>query len=68
MEEDAEEEFEDDLDYLRSLDPKDVKNQDHYRVLGLAKQRLENVLIRANASARIVERPVLDRIHYRSRT
>ena len=44
MEEDAEEEFEDDLDYLRSLDPKDVKNQDHYRVLGLAKQRLEIVL------------------------
>ena len=33
-------EFEDDLEYLRSLDPKDVKNQDHYRVLGIAKYRM----------------------------
>lgn len=31
-EEETEVEFEDDLDYLRSLDPKDVKNQDHYKV------------------------------------
>lgn len=34
-------EFEDDLEYLRSLDPKDVKNQDHYRVLGIAKYRMK---------------------------
>jgi DnaJ family protein C protein 2 len=27
--------FEVDVDYLRSLDPKDWKNQDHYAVLGL---------------------------------
>ncbi|XP_044764503.1 dnaJ homolog subfamily C member 2-like [Coccinella septempunctata] len=28
-------EFKDDLEYLRSLDPKDWKHQDHYRVLGI---------------------------------
>ncbi|KAK0088642.1 hypothetical protein PV325_011206 [Microctonus aethiopoides] len=33
--------FEDDLDYLRSLDPKDWKNQDHYAVLGIKKIRHE---------------------------
>ena len=33
-------EFEDDLDYLRSLDPKETKEQDHYRVLGLSKLRM----------------------------
>ena len=38
-EEDDTEIFEDDLEYLRSLDPKDVKDQDHYRVLGLTKIR-----------------------------
>lgn len=27
--------FEDDLEYLRSLDPRDWKDQDHYAVLGL---------------------------------
>lgn len=27
--------FEDDLDYLRSLDPRDWKEQDHYAVLGI---------------------------------
>merc|ERR1719507_2855740 len=37
---DAEVEFEDDLDYLRSLDPKETKEQDHYRVLGLSKLRM----------------------------
>merc|ERR1719507_1130687 len=37
---DAEVEFEDDLDYLRSLDPKETKDQDHYRVLGLSKLRM----------------------------
>ena len=26
-------------DFLRSLDPKECKDQDHYRVLGLAKLR-----------------------------
>ena len=31
--------FEDDLDYLRSLDPKEWKDQDHYAVLGIAKLR-----------------------------
>ncbi|XP_015599796.1 dnaJ homolog subfamily C member 2 [Cephus cinctus] len=31
--------FEDDLDYLRSLDPKEWKDQDHYAVLGLKKLR-----------------------------
>lgn len=40
--EDEEEEIiEDDLDYLRSLDPKEWKNQDHYAVLGLKKYRYE---------------------------
>lgn len=33
--------IEDDLDYLRSLDPKDWKNQDHYAVLGIKKFRHE---------------------------
>lgn len=28
-------EFEDDLHYLRSLDPRDWKEQDHYAVLGI---------------------------------
>ncbi|XP_014484773.1 PREDICTED: dnaJ homolog subfamily C member 2 [Dinoponera quadriceps] len=31
--------FEDDLDYLRSLDPRDWKDQDHYAVLGLKNLR-----------------------------
>lgn len=31
--------FEDDLDYLRSLDPKEWKDQDHYAVLGITKLR-----------------------------
>lgn len=31
--------FEDDLEYLRSLDPKEWKDQDHYAVLGLKKVR-----------------------------
>jgi len=39
-EKDPEVEFEDDLDYLRSLDPKETKEQDHYRVLGLSKLRM----------------------------
>ena len=33
--------FEDDLDYLRSLDPKETKEQDHYKVLGIAKLRIK---------------------------
>lgn len=33
-------EFEDDLEYLRSLDPKETQEQDHYRVLGLSKLRI----------------------------
>ncbi|XP_019865147.2 dnaJ homolog subfamily C member 2 [Aethina tumida] len=28
-------EYEDDMEYLRSLDPKDWKSQDHYKVLGI---------------------------------
>lgn len=32
-------EFEDDLEYLRSLDPKEWKDQDHYAVLGLRNLR-----------------------------
>ena len=41
-EEDVDEEgiFEDDLEFLRSLDPKETKDQDHYRVLGLSKLRI----------------------------
>lgn len=31
--------FEDDLKYLRSLDPRDWKDQDHYAVLGLKNLR-----------------------------
>uniref|UniRef100_A0A2M4A645 Putative ribosome-associated chaperone zuotin translation n=1 Tax=Anopheles triannulatus TaxID=58253 RepID=A0A2M4A645_9DIPT len=34
-----EELFEVDIDYLKSLDPKDWKNQDHYAVLGLKRMR-----------------------------
>ncbi len=34
-------EFEDDLDYLRSLDPKLYKEQDHYKVLGIDKLRIK---------------------------
>ena len=37
---DDEDEFEDDIEFLRSLDPKECKDQDHYRVLGLAKLRI----------------------------
>ena len=37
----TEEDFEDDIDYLRSLDPKDCKNQDHYKVLGLTTSRIK---------------------------
>ena len=36
-----EEEFEDDIDFLRSLDPKDTKNQDHYKVLGMTNLRFK---------------------------
>lgn len=32
-------EFEIDTDYLRSLDPKEWKDQDHYHVLGIKKLR-----------------------------
>merc|ERR1712179_367295 len=39
-EEDDEDLFEDDLDYLRSLDPKETQEQDQYRVLGLSKLRI----------------------------
>lgn len=42
--------FEDDLDYLRSLDPKEWKDQDHYAVLGVKKLRhraTEDVIKRA---------------------
>jgi len=39
-EEDDEGDFEDDLDFLRSLDPKETKDQDHYRVLGISKLRI----------------------------
>ena len=37
--EDEEGLFEDDLEFLRSLDPKETKDQDHYKVLGLSKLR-----------------------------
>ena len=33
------EEFQVDINYLKSLDPKEWKNQDHYAVLGLATLR-----------------------------
>jgi len=39
-EEDDEALFEDDLEYLRSLDPKETQEQDQYKVLGLAKLRI----------------------------
>merc|ERR1712025_891039 len=39
-EEDDEDLFEDDLEYLRSLDPKETQEQDQYRVLGLSKLRI----------------------------
>ncbi|CAG9860669.1 unnamed protein product [Phyllotreta striolata] len=32
-------EYEDDVDYLRSLDPKEWKSQDHYKVLGIPNLR-----------------------------
>ena len=31
--------FEDDIIFLRSLDPKEAKDQDHYKVLGMSKMR-----------------------------
>lgn len=43
-------EIEDDLEYLRSLDPKEWKDQDHYAVLGLRKLRhkaTEDIIKRA---------------------
>ena len=42
-EEQGEEEvqFDDDLEYLRSLDPKECKDQDHYKVLGIGKLRIK---------------------------
>lgn len=39
-ENDDDEIFEDDLEYLRSLDPKETKEQDHYKVLGLSNLRM----------------------------
>lgn len=36
---DAEVELDIDVNYLRSLDPKEWKDQDHYHVLGLKKYR-----------------------------
>merc|ERR1712106_423887 len=39
-EEDDEALFEDDLEYLRSLDPKETQEQDQYRVLGIPKLRI----------------------------
>jgi len=38
-EENDDSQFEDDLEYLRSLDPKETKEQDHYKVLGISKLR-----------------------------
>jgi len=38
-ESEVEVDFEDDLEYLRSLDPKETQDQDHYKVLGLATLR-----------------------------
>jgi len=35
-----EDDFEDDIVYLRSLDPKETKEQDHYKVLGISKLRI----------------------------
>ncbi|TRY61199.1 hypothetical protein TCAL_01484 [Tigriopus californicus] len=40
-EEEVEVEFEDDIQYLRSLDPKEIKEQDHYKVLGLSQLRIK---------------------------
>jgi hypothetical protein len=37
--ENAEVQFEFDIDYLKSLDPKNWKDQDHYAVLGLKEAR-----------------------------
>lgn len=34
-------EYEDDVEYLRSLDPKEWKNQDHYKVLGIGGLRIK---------------------------
>lgn len=34
-------EYEDDVEYLRSLDPKEWKNQDHYKVLGIPNLRFK---------------------------
>eukprot|EP00096_Caligus_rogercresseyi_P009601 TRINITY_DN3281_c0_g1_i1.p1 TRINITY_DN3281_c0_g1~~TRINITY_DN3281_c0_g1_i1.p1 ORF type:complete len:622 (-),score=203.88 TRINITY_DN3281_c0_g1_i1:163-2028(-) len=40
--EETEIQFEDDIDYLRSLDPKECKDQDHYKVLGLPTLRYKS--------------------------
>lgn len=39
-EDEDEEEFEDDLAYLKKVDTKDKKKQDYYRILGLSNQRI----------------------------
>jgi len=39
QESETEVDFEDNLEYLRSLDPKECKDQDHYKVLGLSSHR-----------------------------
>jgi len=38
---DIEDDFEDDILYLRSLDPKECKDQDHYKVLGIPNLRFQ---------------------------
>ena len=37
--EEEDDSFEDDITFLRSLDPKEAKDQDHYKVLGMSKLR-----------------------------
>ncbi|CAL1277549.1 unnamed protein product [Larinioides sclopetarius] len=54
------EQIEDNSDYLRRLDPKDWKNQDHYAVLGLKKKRFlakENEIKKAYRKKVLVHHP-----------
>jgi hypothetical protein len=49
--------FEDDLEYLRSLDPRDWKDQDHYAVLGMKN-------LRHRATEDIIKRACIYYIYY----
>lgn len=46
--------------YLKTLDPKDWKNQDHYRVLGLSVRRNEATESEIKKSCKAARREIVD--------